>query len=269
MDALLQIGDPDEPKAEVNAVAVKIPDFIRQRPDLWFLQVDAQFRLAKITQDRTKFDYLVAKLPEDVLIKCEDVIREDFKENSYPLLVKALKTRFGLSKAQRLSSIMDDISFDSSQSPSSFFRDLVSLAGDTVDYTCVLHRFMQRLPPYIAGPISGLVHDVQEDFLEVKTRNLTSESKLLEIADSIAIHHKPQTFAIKANYNANYQHNNDVRSRPNGQKICRIHAKYGTAARKCAEPNVCKFRGTRSTTRVSNTPNRPQNSSQSRSRSGN
>ena len=82
--SVLHIGDPDfehihressislvkmteesaTPAAQyVTKVAVKLPDFWSDNPDLWFIHAKSVFRNAQITQSRTKFDHVVQKLP--------------------------------------------------------------------------------------------------------------------------------------------------------------------------------------------------------------
>ena len=46
--------------AETNAVAIKLPTFWAQQPEVWFLQAEAQFHIRKITDDTTKYYHVVA-----------------------------------------------------------------------------------------------------------------------------------------------------------------------------------------------------------------
>ena len=54
--------------AEANAVALKLPPFYKYNPAMWFHQVEAQFTIRNpaITEDNTKFAYLLSALPADV-----------------------------------------------------------------------------------------------------------------------------------------------------------------------------------------------------------
>ena len=44
---------------ETNAVAIKLPAFWAQQPEVWFLQAEAQFHIRKITDDTTKYYHVV------------------------------------------------------------------------------------------------------------------------------------------------------------------------------------------------------------------
>lgn len=48
----------DGPAVQISA-ALKIPPFWANRPDLWFLQVETQFRLKGITSAGTKYDFSI------------------------------------------------------------------------------------------------------------------------------------------------------------------------------------------------------------------
>ncbi len=43
---------------------------------MWFAQAEAQFRLARITVEGTKYDHVLVKLPEDVIMSVRALIIE-------------------------------------------------------------------------------------------------------------------------------------------------------------------------------------------------
>jgi hypothetical protein len=57
------------PAVPVAHVAVKLPDFWVKDPKMWFSQAEAQFRRARITAESTMYDYVLMKLPEDVVVQ--------------------------------------------------------------------------------------------------------------------------------------------------------------------------------------------------------
>jgi hypothetical protein len=48
--------------AETARVAVRLPAFWTERPSLWFTQAEAQFSLAGISNERTKFYHIICEL---------------------------------------------------------------------------------------------------------------------------------------------------------------------------------------------------------------
>jgi tRNA U38,U39,U40 pseudouridine synthase TruA len=51
----------------VNHVAVKLPDFWTKEPEMWFMQAEVSFWRAKFSCSLTKYDYMLQRLPMDVL----------------------------------------------------------------------------------------------------------------------------------------------------------------------------------------------------------
>ena len=56
----------------VDAVALKLPTFWAQQPDVWFHQ--AHFYIRKITKDETKYYYVVAALDQTTAGRLQDTL---------------------------------------------------------------------------------------------------------------------------------------------------------------------------------------------------
>ena len=59
---------------EVQAVSVKLPEFWPDDPEVWFIRVEAQLRSRAITQDQTRFDYVVAALDNRAIVEIKAVL---------------------------------------------------------------------------------------------------------------------------------------------------------------------------------------------------
>jgi hypothetical protein len=60
--------------AEVSRVAVRLPPFWAKRPAVWFVQAEAQFTLAIISSEQTKFCYVISQLDYQYASEVEDII---------------------------------------------------------------------------------------------------------------------------------------------------------------------------------------------------
>ncbi|GFT36573.1 hypothetical protein TNCV_1345161 [Trichonephila clavipes] len=58
------LGDTN---TEIHKVAVKPPAFWRNKSKLWFLQLEAQFSDSGISNDKTKYNIVVAAIDENLL----------------------------------------------------------------------------------------------------------------------------------------------------------------------------------------------------------
>jgi hypothetical protein len=58
----------------VAHVVVNLPEFWVKNPKMWFSQAEAQFRRARITAEATMYDYVLMKLPEDVVMSVRALV---------------------------------------------------------------------------------------------------------------------------------------------------------------------------------------------------
>jgi hypothetical protein len=52
------------PSPKISRVAVRLPPFWPERPDVWFSEADAQFSLAGTTNETTKVHYVISQLDQ-------------------------------------------------------------------------------------------------------------------------------------------------------------------------------------------------------------
>jgi hypothetical protein len=57
-------------------VAVRLPPFWAERPAVWFAQAEAQFTLAGISSEQTKFCYVISQLDQRYAAEVEDIISQ-------------------------------------------------------------------------------------------------------------------------------------------------------------------------------------------------
>ena len=47
-------------------VTIKVPSFFKHTPDTWFVHLEAQFDIRRISTSSTKFDWAILALPSDI-----------------------------------------------------------------------------------------------------------------------------------------------------------------------------------------------------------
>ncbi|KAG0421114.1 hypothetical protein HPB47_002991 [Ixodes persulcatus] len=67
-------GLPAISAATVGAYTVHLPPFWAQHPEVWFLQVEGSFRLAKITSQEVRFSHVQASLPCEGALEVYDIL---------------------------------------------------------------------------------------------------------------------------------------------------------------------------------------------------
>ena len=123
----------------VNAVTtLKIPPFWTNLPAAWFVHVESLFGTRNVARERTRFDHVVASLPQEVIVTVFDIIQDlmnSFTTNApnptpYTTLKAALVERHSLSESQRIETLLSGVEIGD-RKPSEFFRFLKSTAGSS------------------------------------------------------------------------------------------------------------------------------------------
>jgi len=118
MDTAEQTSSP-----EVHRVAVRLPTFWTDRPAVWFEQAEAQFEMAAITRQRTKFNYVVFQLNQQQAAEVEDIITTPSEDEPYDRLKAELVRRLSTSREQRVRQLLSHDEMGD-RSPSQFLRHL-------------------------------------------------------------------------------------------------------------------------------------------------
>jgi hypothetical protein len=112
---------------------VRLPPFWAERPAMWFAQAEAQFSLAGISNERTKFHYVISQLDQRYAAEAEDIITSPPQQDPYSKLRTELLKRLSLSREQCAHRILT-LEKTGYRKPSQFLRHLRSLVPDLPDY---------------------------------------------------------------------------------------------------------------------------------------
>lgn len=135
---------------EVHGVSLKLPPFWPGSISTWFIQVESQFKIYRIVNESTKYNYLVAALPQDIAESLTDILDEPSADTPYSSLKEAIISRNSLSIERRIKKIISDEEIGD-RKPSEFYRRLKQLAGSsgTVGDELIKKLWLARLPNLI------------------------------------------------------------------------------------------------------------------------
>jgi hypothetical protein len=242
---------------EISRVAVRLPPFWAERPVLWFAQAEAQFSLAGVNNEKTKFYHVVSQLDHRYATEVEDIITSPPEKDPYSVLKAKLVTRLSPSREQRIRQFltleMDD------RKPSPFLRQLRILAPDVSD-DFLRSIWSSRLPPNLrailacqpegdlnaagrcadriieAAPQSALASVVPLADSNTPTQQIEDLSRQVAALSTELTH-------LRSNYknlrpkNRTQRLGNRSPSREDATStLCRYHRRYGAQARKCTQP---------------------------------
>ena len=115
--------------SRIQAVAVKLPEFWTDDPEIWFLRAEAQYRAKSIIVNQTKFDYVITALDNRAAAKVKTVLLNPPEQRKYNALKTALLNAFRKSQLQKDAELLN-ISGLGDKKPSAFSRYLESLNND-------------------------------------------------------------------------------------------------------------------------------------------
>jgi hypothetical protein len=98
---------------------------------VWFAQLEGQFALSSITQDATKFYYVISHLENKYAAEVEDVITNPPPTGRYEKIKAQLIRRLSLSEDQRVRQLLMHEKMGDRR-PTQFLRHLRTLAGPSV-----------------------------------------------------------------------------------------------------------------------------------------
>ncbi|XP_058814445.1 uncharacterized protein LOC131678379 [Topomyia yanbarensis] len=237
----------DEVQPDVRnaaAVCVKLPEFWKTDPEMWFAQAEAQFVLANVVKDDTKFYHIVAKVDQSVICHITDLVSKPPQQQKY----QALKARFALSSEARLERLLNASDLGDMRPTHLLAKMQEKSAGLNVNENLLKMLFLQRMPAHIRpvltisdGTLAKLA-EMADKMLEqpqdsTVSTSSTANDQLDRMNKQIEVL-SADIRRLKANPDT-YRSRSSSRSR-NSNDLCWYHQKYGAKAQRCKQP--CQFR---------------------------
>ncbi|XP_023217551.1 uncharacterized protein LOC111619955 [Centruroides sculpturatus] len=253
-------------KPEISRVALKLPQFWDKEADLWFINIEAQFKLADISQDTTKYYAVVSALNSEVLAYVSDIVKNPPRENLYQTLKDRLIAEFSDSEQKRVKDLLSNAVLGDDK-PSHLLRKMRQLASNKVGEEFLRTLWIQRLPKETQAILSVSDGDLDklaqmaDKILELTPLQIAETNLAKNENNTHAAIMKLQTQVAELTEQVNrlarpsdrqsrdYRHpRNRSRNRRRSQTpvrfqakdLCWYHAKFGAQANKCKAP--CKFR---------------------------
>ena len=138
------VNNPQDPEC---VMSVTLPAYGVNNPRLWFAQVEAIFDCKRIRSEQSKYSYVLAHLPPEVVAEIADVIYERPANDPYTSLKEALISRTAVSDEQNLRTLLSGIDMGD-RTPSQLLRHMTQLMGKRALNEPILKElWLQNLPP--------------------------------------------------------------------------------------------------------------------------
>ena len=208
-----------EPKMSENAVSIKLPTFWSQQPKVWFAQTEAQFSIRNITEEVTKFHYVVSALDQETAVRVLDIIQEVPAKTPYTTLKTRLLGTFTPSDYERAGQLLHIPPLGDNKP--SYLMDQMMALLPTDHKPCFLFRriFLERMPERIR---SILLH-----------AKITDARELADAADRLHEAHSMEESAPGIN---KVTQKADKKEKKKRSDYCFYHARFGKKAHRCEQP---------------------------------
>ena len=230
------------------SVSVKLPPFWSADPEIWFVQVEAQFTTKGIVAQKTKYDYVVSSLTPEFAMEVRDLLLNPPTVNPYDTLKTQLIKRTTASEQQKLQQLISGEELGD-RKPTQLLRRMQQLLGDKLgtssdanSFVCEL--FFQRLPSNVRMVLASMdtsmdinkLADMADKVMEVATPTTLRDevTRLIYLVASLSTRFRGRS---------NSQACSSRRSRSpvpssnsSSDTLCWYHAKFGEKAEKCREP---------------------------------
>lgn len=250
----------DASGSSVDRVAVRLPPFWPEDPEVWFVQAEAQFLISGIKEDTTKFYQVISQLDQRYIKEIKDVVKNPPPTGKYEKLKLELTKRLSISRERQITQLLSHEELGD-RKPSQFLRHLKTLAAGEVSDDFLRSLWANRLPPFVRGIIASRTSGSLEDAAEladqiyeitpvcqvastsavpIESNNFDDLLKRLEnsISSRIQTELKQQIAQLSLRSRGRTPTRRRFRSRSRGKTpgVCWYHNNFGDKARKCISP---------------------------------
>lgn len=248
------------PGTQVSHVAVKIPPLWKSNIKLWFIQLESNFELAKITNDATKYNHLITAIDPETLTAVSDILFSPPETNKYETLKERLIAEFSASENEQIRRLISELHLGNDK-PSHMLRKMRELGGSNVKDDFLKTLWFQRLPPEIQTILSisseslDNLAKMADKIADVRavSENVFAVARSAESAPSVfppdeinilrseiaALNKKVERLTFRNSHRGNnprQRSSSRGRSQTRDKNYCYYHSRFGSKAHKCRSP---------------------------------
>jgi hypothetical protein len=203
---------PADDEVKVSAVALKLPNFWIKNAAAWFAQTEAQFEIRGVTQDSTRYYYVVSALDAETATRADQVILKPPTGGKYTAIKEFLLSAFELSEAERAHQLLS-IQDLGDRRPSELMSQILHLNGSDEHHFLLKYLFLNALPRAVRNALST-----------------SQEKDLMKLSLEADLCHSIISSQNQSVYEA------DEIEAISKRKLCYWHRKFRKSAKKCEQP---------------------------------
>lgn len=159
----------------------------------WLRQVEIRLKLADITNKISKYEYVVAALPNEITARVYDLIIAQPETSPFTTLVARIKEEFEPTESEGVIKLLKGLK-RGDKKPSLFLREMRELAGKQVGDTLLRELFLAELPTSTAEILSVIEIKELESLAKAADKAWERESQtraVLSVSNDIASSSQP------------------------------------------------------------------------------
>ncbi|GFQ78883.1 uncharacterized protein TNCT_503581 [Trichonephila clavata] len=151
-----------KPTSELEAgpITIKIPPFWTDKPEIWFLKMEAQLNINRITSEETKYKYLVSQLEPRFLENVWDIIKDTENTAKYSTAKERLLLTFQESENVRIKRLLTGLELGD-MLPSQLLRKMCSLGYSDISEKVLRTLWLEKMPESVRNIV--IVSDEAEE----------------------------------------------------------------------------------------------------------
>ena len=229
---------------ETNAVAVKLPEFYKSNPDMWFASAEAQFILANITEESTKYYNVIKRLDESVAVAVSKYTSKIPAAAPYTKLKAALIKHFTPTESSKAQAFFN-VQPSGDMRPSDIMNNLIQLGPECcTNNSCPAEAFLFKqafllqLSPKVRTAMGGVKFTDREEYAQ-EADNFWEAAQAAELSvstttsEALATRKAPKASAKSSKRPETSSTSDDT--------LCWYHRKHGNNAMKCADLQSCTW----------------------------
>ena len=226
---------------EVMAVALKLPLFYEDKPEMWFFYAESQFRLRHIKEDQTQFDHIWQSLTPAQALRVESCIANPLKTGQVKNLKEKLLTIYGRTQYEKDNELLNHGPLGD-MTVLEFVGKMESLNKDPATFMKAF--LLNKLPADVRGTISNTEFSSLTDLAVAADKVIKAQKKtaiVSQVEDRSEQEGEVEAVAprTKSTFSSKGRGGQaKAPGKPKSKGTCFYHEKHGPAAFKC-EGNGC------------------------------
>ncbi|CAG5079414.1 Protein of unknown function [Cotesia congregata] len=168
----------------------KLPPFWKNKPQLWFTQIETIFRKRNIRSERSKYDAVVEILEQYAVEEISDIIEQPVNDESYKLLKDTMIKRFSESSERQLHRLLSEVELGDKK-PSQLLRQMRDLGRNQATDNLLKTKWMSLLPSHVTNVLlvaQNVDLNQQADIADKLMENSNGNVMEVETTNSQEVH---------------------------------------------------------------------------------